>query len=230
LCKFHISGSALLTITSKAFKEEPLIYWPSGSDDGLGKWVTVGKCVWTGPECVKNTPKLSMKYRGRSHLFTTVLHCKNADIFSLVEEAGFITPEDSLERIADLFREIYHESKINNFWKNRTLVNTLISLRIYPTTTALERSGFMQLETATNDSEWYIPDQLQTAKLFEPKLRLLAFHPQTTANLSHLFEALGLQNRVLSKVTTKSTVEEGVTDPNPAYQEWLHTRLGYIKG
>ena len=149
---------------------------------------------------------------------------------SLIIEANSVSDKDSLEYIEDLFVAIDQELVSKSSEDNENHLSTLVSLRIFPTTTMLETPSDISLKTATGDSEWYIPDQLPLAKLFGPQLHVLAFSPTMIFSLGRLLNALGLQSRILSKATKRSITTNRLTGINTSYREWFHTRLGYIKG
>ncbi|XXH05370.1 hypothetical protein Hte_011796 [Hypoxylon texense] len=118
------------------------------------------------------------------------------DLEVLVSEAESITTSTPLNLIIELFKEISmrHASRFN-----RSLVKRLQSSRIFPIDEGNKASGFDDLCSGLEESEWYIADRPQYRDGFRGVLSLLSFSPWDILTMMPLIKLLDFENRLLSK-------------------------------
>ncbi|ORY09664.1 hypothetical protein BCR34DRAFT_568008 [Clohesyomyces aquaticus] len=209
------------------FREEKVVYIPHQPGQSNDRWVSLGECVWEGPPCLTAIPCLKRIYPDRAIFFQSTLRCTNADMETLIEETKRFTTSDALEYIAEVLKEISFRLKDCHSSSSEFAIADLMESPIFPTKTNLGQSGFMTLQTASTDDEWYIPDRNLLGELLESQMPLLALDSKTIEAIHPLVRALGIGKRFLSKAATKGAAPTGIR-PNPKLTRWLQGRMAYI--
>jgi hypothetical protein len=155
-------------------------------------------CVWDGPDCLKQTPRLFVHYPEHRELFWSVLGIRDADLSTLATEAQQLSISDSLTHISDLLIAI---SRFLEIHKNPKKVSRFASYAMFPV--HLKRRGSTQvsidLKTASDSDEWYIADLERLGRSFDGKLNLLAIDQDTRDKIKPLIRALRMERRLLSR-------------------------------
>jgi hypothetical protein len=196
-------------ITRRSFESQKLIFIPDNDNQKDGNWVGLSDCVWNGPNCLKFTHRLEQYYPEYEALLHDTLKIGDANIKTLVLEARNIIHTDSIERIAQIFVAI---SKYLDISATSESVMVLRECCIFPVITGKPQSDFDSLCTAEEREMWFIADRMHLRESFESLVPLLAFNPDIVEKISLLIDALGLEQRVLSKVAKGVSKTEGKVD------------------
>ncbi|OAG39035.1 hypothetical protein AYO21_06755 [Fonsecaea monophora] len=183
------------------FLQKNLIYIPSSSPSDLPNWVTLNRCVWSGPKCLTQFYKLSEIHPDHRILFVKHLKVKNARLETLVLESKAITPSTHLSHIASVFKELNEIMPDPISMEDTKTLQSLLTLNIFPLDEGGDSNkGFDELSSATAGSQWYIADRPHLRQCFHGIVSLLAFTVKDVHAIKRLMAILGLECRLLSKV------------------------------
>jgi hypothetical protein len=183
-------------------------------------------CVWDGPDCLKQTPRLFVRYPQHRKLFWNLLGIRDADLSTLATEAQQLSITDPLTHISDLLITI---SRYLGIYKNQD-VFPFASYAMFPVQS--KRLGSTQasidLRTASNSDEWYIADLERLGRSFNGKLDLLAIDQGTRDKIKPLIEALQMEDRLLSWSAYGNPVAEGSKCLDGVYTASFKRKAKYI--
>lgn len=186
------------------------IYIPSSSFNIAPRWVALSRCVWEGPNCLRQHHRLSSIYPDYGILFKGHLEVKDAGLEVLIEEARAIKPSTPLILISDVFKELSKFVPDTMSAVSTLMLRDILTLQIFPLDEGGRSvAGFDQLSSATSESEWYVADRPHLQKCFHGQVSLLAFAVEDVAMMERLILALNLQNRLLSKIAIKTPRIDG---------------------
>ncbi|GMG06298.1 unnamed protein product [Aspergillus oryzae] len=114
---------------------------------------------------------------------------------ALISEAKQISPSYSLHRISSIFQCIDGLLSLGDFRCGREAVMVLRTFHIFPT-----RRGEAQLrlQACEQHDDWFIADQPHLFETFHRHLNMLAFDAEDTARMVRFFDALHINDRLLS--------------------------------
>ncbi|KAH8691711.1 hypothetical protein GQ44DRAFT_636227 [Phaeosphaeriaceae sp. PMI808] len=214
----------------QAFESEEIVFIPSKGQETGGSWVNLKACVWSGPNCLSKTPRLMNLYPARSRLFQAVVKCSNANLNTVIQEAKSIDRNDGLAYIADIFSELCRHLRPDSSGnsKGSDSIQILREYPIFPTKSRFESTGFCMLQTALESEDWYIPDQIQAAHVFNGRLNFLALDSITLRERELLINSLKIRDRLLSVAAKRAAAPEGNTQLGHAYEMYLKRRMRFV--
>ncbi|KAF2177739.1 hypothetical protein K469DRAFT_676716 [Zopfia rhizophila CBS 207.26] len=210
-------------VIRRAFQIDKLVFIP-GEHPEAGEWVDVDTCVWTGPPCLRTTPCLQRFYPEHQHFLQNDLKVSDANINTLVNEAKQINSSDTVEYIGEILTAT---SKFLELSGTHSSVEALIGCRIFPVVSKPSSSDF-RLCSATPADVWFIADRPHLKVSFEGSVPLLAFGADVLENVQPLFNGLGLDGRVLSKVAKGLSKTDGKADLHPEYTRVIQEKARCI--
>jgi hypothetical protein len=203
---------------------EDLVFIPPDKGKAIeGQWVSLGSCVWDGPECLKKTPRLKKFYEPRTKLFLEILKCATAELPALVQEAQRIDETSDLQHITNVFAAI-----CGCLDPDPQVISPLRELAIFPTRQGLEETGLHKLQTALDSDEWYIPDKPRAAQVFGNKLNFLAIPLTSLSDCNILFELFDIQHRLISVAAQETVLPDGDVQRELQYEKWLKKRIDFV--
>lgn len=217
---------------SELFATDNLVFLSAedGFGDG-GRWVALSSCVWEGPNCLKRIPRLKRLYPRLVKLFIRILGCPNAELEHMAREAQMIDETDNLRHIEDVFTAICMRLP-SMYLPSPTQVALLAPLkraRIFPTRLGLESTKTFQLKTASDEDEWFVPDDQRSFFIFEDQLNFLALDRKYLSQFKPLFEGLGVRDRLLSVAARCEAVVGGQNRTGGhLYGRWLRKRIRFV--
>ncbi|KAK5659658.1 hypothetical protein OQA88_866 [Cercophora sp. LCS_1] len=193
----------------KKFIDGKGIFVPN-TREGIPGWVDQSECVWKGAGFVQKFHVLREAYPRCEQLFTKVLTHRDMDLEVLVSEAETITPATPLSLILDIFKALAKRRQAYpNEALNESLARRLVSRAIFPIDEGSPETEFDDLCTGTPETEWYIADRPHLRASFQGIVSLLSFSPPDVLSILSIITAIGLGDRLLSKIATPSLVLEG---------------------
>lgn len=114
---------------------------------------------------------------------------------ALISEAKQISSSYSLHRISSIFQCIDRLLCLGDSRRGREAVMVLRTFHIFPT-----RRGEAQLrlQACEHHDDWFIADQPHLFETFHRHLNMLAFDAEDTARMVRFFDALHINDRLLS--------------------------------
>ncbi|KAK1827305.1 hypothetical protein QBC39DRAFT_314938 [Podospora conica] len=229
----HVAEEKDFPYIRDLFATERLVYL--SPEDGFGeggRWVTLSTCVWDGPICFKRTPRLKHLYSKMYKLFIRILGCcLVAELEERVREAQMIDESDSLRHIEDVFRAICMRLPAT-YLPSPTQVAVLSPLkesRIFPIRTGHGSTKAFQLRTASDEDEWFVPDDQRASSMFEDQLNLCCLDRMSLSGFKPLFEGLGVGGRLLSVAARCEAVVGGQKKTGGhLYGRWLRKRIRFV--
>lgn len=188
-----------------------------------GLWVTIDKCIWSGPSWLKRTTCLESLFPAQQFLFCNVLGLGNANLKSLVLEAQQIGAADTLEYIAQVFVGISQFLDPPVFKPADTELAQLIRCRVFPT-----RIDAKQHTLNSALDTWYIPDRSHLRESFESKVPFLALDKKAIEKIRPLIQKLGLEHRLLSKNAVGIKLIEDKGSLHAVYTNSLREKARFI--
>lgn len=186
------------------------------------KWVSLDKCIWYGPECIKGTPKLRSLYLKFRTLFPRYLGVLNSSFDTFTSELSALRFSDpdgisakAVTRVKDILvaiDELLGTSNITTL--PATNVEILRTHRIWPRRNiGSERVGLVDL-----GQPFFIPDHPLLLKLLQTNqasdVPILEIQCEELRTVKRLLLALGIQGRSLS--TSKKETVSAIDMSNPA--------------
>jgi hypothetical protein len=107
-------------------------------------------------------------------------------------------------------------------------VKPLLQRPIFPITRKEDLSHYDKL-VAIDDQSWFIADMPFLQKSFQGKISLLAFTVVQISQMEHLFRALGLASRTLSKIVYSRTSPKGPLQFSARRTKALRDRIPFIQ-
>ena len=178
---------------------------------------------------MKSRPKLSKEYADCGKLFITYLGVRKAAIFDIglelchLESESYSETENRCEDILNLMEKHLQKGNLRS-----PLRESIRNAKIFPVLHARPAGEPVIKRCSLVDTDWYIPDVITLESSFRNQVNLLRFSVRSVQGLSVVFEKLGCDARLLSKV-----VEESVTTSGLATRYWemerdMKRRLKYI--
>jgi hypothetical protein len=177
-------------------------------------WINVGRCVWNGPKCLRQTPCLQDFYPEHHEFFCRTLEVPNATWKTLVEEAKHIEVTDSPEYISQVFvtlnkvlekeNDVFIASPLDGQSTKKASseapsFEALTQTAIFPIKTTDSNYTFHYSSTCFGREVWFIADRWHLKQTFEGLVPLLALEVESVEKISYLIKKLNLTNRLLSK-------------------------------
>ncbi|KAF2269756.1 hypothetical protein CC78DRAFT_452837 [Lojkania enalia] len=207
-----------------SFQMHKLVFVPDENSES-GEWFDIDGCVWTGPECLRATPCLERFYREHQHFFQNDLNVGDASIKTLVNEAQQIIPSDSIEHIGQI---LMATSKYLELSSSDTSIQALVEAAIFPIASSKVGLDFASLSSATPVDIWFIADLTHLKASFEGLVPLLALGPEIVESIGPLIKALGLDERLLSRVAKGVSKTSGKVQLHPVYTETMREKARSI--
>lgn len=180
--------------------------------------------MWTGPSCLRSTPRLQIYYPQHYHFFQKDLKVGDANINTLVNEIKQVYSSDTTEYIGEVFIATSKYLELSN---TPSSVDSLIGFPIFPVVSKSSSTDF-QLCSATPMDLWFIPDRPQLKVCFEGCVPLLVLGADVIENVQPLFKALGLGERMLSKVAKGVSKTDGKADLHPEFTRVIQEKARCI--
>ncbi|KAF4509335.1 hypothetical protein G6O67_005599 [Ophiocordyceps sinensis] len=215
----------------RAFATDKVVFVPTTVDDAesAGRWTTLDACVWSGPDCLEETPRLDRFYKPLKRLFATTLECSEANLTNLVLEARSLEQGGSPQSVAAVFaaisRHLESDKTGSQEGAGRSAVAQLGDARIFPTRRGLGPDGPWVLRKALVQDEWYIPDDPRTAGVFGDRLDFLAIDYTPWHRLCDL---LGLRPRLMTSVAKPDARAEGADESSRFDEQYIRERMRYV--
>ncbi len=193
------------------------------------KWTTHDACVWTAEDALKTAIRLSNEYGDCKKLFLTYLGVRNAgmtnimaEVFSLARES-YSETESRCEDILNLMQKYIRKEGLNNF--HREMIR---KAKIFAVLYARPAGAPVIKRCSLVDLDWYIPDVITLESSFRNKVNLLCFSVRSVQSLAVVFEKLGCDAKLLSKVVKESVTTSGVLTRYWEMERDMTRRLKYI--
>ncbi|KAI1365664.1 hypothetical protein F5Y08DRAFT_338421 [Xylaria arbuscula] len=210
---------------SEAFKSD-YIFIPKSRTNMKPVWAKENECVWDGTNVLQKFHVLKGLYSQYESLFTRVLTHTHMDFDVLVSELESVTTSTPLNLIIELFKEVgarYLSLLSNN-------IDRLRSRKIFPVDEGNARSGFDDLCSGLDKSEWYIADRPQYRNSFRGVVSLLSFSPWDILTMMPLIKALGFESRLLSKRANPIMGNSRNVRQDPEKTELFRAKSKFIAG
>lgn len=186
-----------------AFAKENLIYVkPSSLKTGQSvRWANIN-------ECVKRKINVESQYPRCESLFRCLLAYGAVEIGTLIDLAIRIDKTHKLPYIVKLFSDISAYLRVLSTDRAVRAVRPLRNKWVFPITKKETQTSYDEFGSAYEKS-WFIADRPHLRESFRGKVNLLAFTVEENCAMEHLFQALMLDPRRLSKVVSSKTTPEG---------------------
>jgi hypothetical protein len=165
--------------------------------------------------------------------FCDTLGLSNANLKTLIDEAQHVQPFDSLEYIARVFVAINTQLEMNgNATKagqtGSSMPQTFTKACIFPVGTKKSSASFDHLRTALGSDVWFIADRHHLRRSFEGLVPLFSLDVELVDKISLLIQRMGLQDRLLSKVTRGIFRTTGFIEAHLQYTKALQAKAKFI--
>ncbi|KAL1632852.1 hypothetical protein SLS56_003342 [Neofusicoccum ribis] len=210
-------------LVKSRFKNEALVYLPPTDQTQNGSWHNSTDCIWRAPKCLGNSRSLQSFYRDHEKLFREILGIRNADIQDVVQKLHSTQMKaEDLEYLKPLLLQL------NIYIKRGQTKSDIKSLRdavIFPTRCGGDESVTL---TSAADQSWFIADWSSFRKSFEGQISLLDFPPEQCLGLYPLFEALGMQQKLLSVSIKRKLHLKGDNIPSERFAQILRAKAVHL--
>lgn len=222
----------MLTIRREVFTSEKLIFIPTSETRSPSDWIGMSECVWSGPKCLRKTPCLQDFYPGQLRFFCFTLGISQADWKTLMHEAQGIEAFDDIDYISDVFisisENLQHTPSSNRAKASHGVSKALLDAEIFPISKRKSMATFDYLSNGNQSELWFIADRWHLKENFEGLVPLLALKVEAIEKVSALISALGLEYRLLSKLTHGVPEASGNIRFDAQYTNSIWTKARYM--
>ena len=206
--------------------DDPLICVP-GNDGSKVRWVNAQSCYWTGDSWLTGLHRLSETYPEFEILFRHHIQVPDITSWHLIDELFQVHrwSKHSTARIERLFLGLIHHETKTEARLDADQIRRLKTESCWPVVRNKCNEPFDSWEIA---GDWLIADRAFFRDQFDGILPVLAFSSDMIYRLMPLIEAVGLQNKMLSRVASNVIEANGEVALHEALTEKYRSRTRYL--
>ncbi|KAL2757677.1 hypothetical protein ACRALDRAFT_1079807 [Sodiomyces alcalophilus JCM 7366] len=207
------------------FNNDRLICIPHNEDNGERTWVKPLACVWKGRAWMVEFHVLKKYYPELEVLFRTMLLVPNASTSHFVEEALAVASRTASTKSTRRIESILHaiaSRVVENLDRDPDRADggleqvhkmRLSDAQVFPIVSGPKNHPYERLASVKDKESWLIADRAIFRTQFANVLPVLALDADVVLRIQPLLEALGLGDRLLSRVATNVTEAHGEVTP-----------------